>query len=45
MLEGASIRLPPGKEGPPMDASYDERHAVGIDLHRHSVIVRMTEQG
>src|SRR6266487_5082914 len=37
---------PPGKGGPLMDASYDGRQVVGMDLHRRrSVLVRMTEDG
>src|SRR5919107_689440 len=32
--------------GPTMDAEYDGRQVVGIDLHRHrSVLVRMTDSG
>ena len=32
--------------GPTMDAAYDGRQVVGIDLHRHrSVLLRMTESG
>src|SRR6204780_4905317 len=46
MLEGAKHPSPPGKGGPPMDALYDGRQVVGIDLHRRrGVIVRMTEDG
>src|SRR5919107_4038429 len=37
---------PHGEGGPTMQAEYDGRQVVGIDLHRRrSVIVRMTEAG
>src|SRR5438132_858025 len=46
MLEVARYPSPPGIREAPMEAAYDGRQVVGMDLHRRrSVLVRMTEDG
>src|SRR5438132_5062294 len=46
MLEVARYPSPPGIREAPMEAAYDGRQVVGMDLHRRrSVLVRMSEDG
>src|SRR6266542_4617530 len=46
MLAVAKHPSPPGNREAPMEAAYDGRQVVGMDLHRRrSVLVRLTEDG